>query len=76
MKDIIKNRILEKASAVTFEYRGIIGGVDPISSREFNMWYNDEAITVFSIDEVMNKKLFNGNSLAEIADDLEEIDGL
>lgn len=71
----IKDRINEICSLFSFEYNGIACGIDPLSVSEFNMWYGeDKNYTAQSIDEVMSVKLFDGNALNDIADEIDIID--
>ena len=62
--------------AIEFDYKGIAGGVDPFSDTHFDVWYGEELYVATSIDEVMSVKLFDGKSLTEIVDEIEEVDGL
>lgn len=73
----IKDRINEICTALEFDYKGLHSGVDPLSKTHFDMWYGEDIIyTATSIDEVMSVKLFDGKSLTEIVDEIEEVDGL
>ncbi len=67
----IHNRLLEFATAFTFDYKNKHGGVDPFNDTEFDMWYGDTLITVCSIDEVMNTPIFDGKSLTDIVDEID-----
>lgn len=70
----IKNRLDELASHLTFSYKGVSCGVDPLSRDHFNMWYGDSDFVADSLERVMNEPFFNGKSLAEIAEKIEIID--
>lgn len=70
----IKNRISEIASHFTFDYHNKSCGVDPFSENDFDMWCGDKLASAASIDDVMNKKFFDGKSLNEIADKINIID--
>ena len=70
----IRDRIAEIVTQITFTYNGKNCGVDPMSSTEFDMWYGDDLITVGSIEEVMSTKLFDDKSLADIVDDIEDLE--
>lgn len=72
----IKDRINEKATALLFDYKGIAGGVDPLSDTHFDVWYGEELYVATSIDDVMSVKLFDGKSLTEIVDEIENVEGL
>ena len=66
--ELIKNSILESFSVFSFEYRGKIGGIDPISDREFIMWYGDNNVTANSINNAMILPIFDNKSLTELID--------
>lgn len=70
----LKDRIAEIVTQITFTYNGKNCGVDPMSSTEFDMWCADEFVTVGSIEEVMNTKLFDDKSLADIVDDIDDLE--
>lgn len=70
----IIDRIAEIVTQITFIYNGKSCGVDPMSSTEFDMWYGDDIITVSSIEEVMNTKLFDDKSLSDIVEDVEDLE--
>ena len=67
----IKDYISSLCSHLTFDFHGKSCGIDPISSDHFDMWYGDNAITVTSIDDVMKQPFFDGQSLQDIADEIE-----
>lgn len=64
----VRKYLNELTSHLTFEFKGIPCGVDPLSKNHFEMWYGDKAFTARSIDEVMTVTLFDGKSLNEISD--------
>lgn len=66
----IRNRISELCSHFLFIYRNKECGVDPYNSTDFDLWCGEDTVTVKSIDEVMNKKFFDGMSLNEISDEI------
>ena len=70
----LKDRIAEIVTQITFTYNDKNCGVDPMSSTEFDMWCGDEFVTVGSIEEVMNTKLFDDKSLADIVDDIDDLE--
>ena len=72
--DEIRDRIAEIVTQITFNYNVKNCGVDPMSSTEFDMWYGDELLTASSIEEVMSTKLFDDKSLADIVDDIEDLE--
>ena len=70
----LKDRIAEIVTQITFTYNGKSCGVDQMSSTEFDMWYGDDFVTVGSIEEVMNTKLFDNKSLTDIFDDIDDLE--
>ena len=61
-------------------YKGKDFGIDPTGrvgspDATFCVWYGDEDIYLHSIDEVFTTPFFDGKSLSEILDDIEDIDG-
>ena len=70
----LKDRIAEIVTQITFTYNGKSCGVDLMSSTEFDMWYGDDFVTVGSIEEVMNTKLFDNKSLTDIFDDIDDLE--
>ncbi|NLK39818.1 MAG: hypothetical protein GX303_06210 [Clostridiales bacterium] len=72
--DSVKRRIGSLISHFTFDYAGMNCGVDPISSTHFDMWCEDDFITVDSIDRVMDTPFFNGKPLKSIVQNIIVID--
>lgn len=70
----LKNYLTNLIGHVTFEYNGYSCGIDPLSLNKFDMWYGNDAVTVNSIEKVMNEPLFNGKSLKDIWDDITNLD--
>ena len=66
----IRNRIAEMSSHVLFTYQGVKGGVDPISSEYFEIWFGDASDVATSLDAVMQLPIFNGLSLNAITEDI------
>ena len=63
----IKNSILESFSVFSFEYKGKIGGIDPISYSKFIMWYGEDNDTIAkNIDEAVTIPFFDGKSLTDL----------
>lgn len=61
-------------SHITFTYNGNACGVDPFRKDDFDMWCGDKMIKVHSIDEVMNLEFFDGKSLEEIIEDVDDLE--
>ena len=77
MKDKIRDRLYECVTHLLFDYKGKAGGVDPLArDKEYDMWYGDDSITVDSLDKAMKTKFFDGKSLEEISDEIENVEGL
>lgn len=70
----IKDRIASMASHVTFSYKGMDCGVDPLAQNRFDLWCGDSIITVDSIDAVMSTPFFIGQALKDIVQDLTNIE--
>lgn len=70
----LKNRIQSLVSYIGFDYNGVNCGIDPLARDHFDMWYGDEYYKAESIDDVMNYQLFNGKTLTEIFNDIENIE--
>lgn len=70
MKEFLENLI----SHVTFKYNGHSCGVDPLSADNYTLWYGEKCMTATSVDEVMNKKFFDGKSLSEIESDMVDLE--
>ncbi len=71
----LKAEILSLTNDIVFTYEGKIGGIFPISRKQISIGWNNEAYDFENengcIDEVMNAKIFDGRSLAEIAEELD-----
>lgn len=59
---------------VNFAYNGHSCGVDPMGRTKYDMWYGSNVVTVNSVEDVLNTKIFNGKSLIDIWDDLAGFD--
>lgn len=70
----IKEYLGGLTSHVMFEYNGYSCGVDPLSLDKFDMWYGDKSMTAHSIEEVMETKFFDGESLKDIWNDITDLE--
>lgn len=70
----IKEFLENLTGHIMFEYNGYLCGVDPLFADNYTMWYGAKCITATSIDEVMNRKFFDGKSLSEIEADIVELE--
>ena len=70
----VKNHLSGLIGHILFKFNGYSCGIDPLAKNSFDMWYGDHEITVDSIEKVLNVKFFGGKSLAEIWNDVTEID--
>ena len=61
-------------SHVLFDYHGKECGVDPFNEKHFDMWCGKDYMEAHSIDEVMNSPFFEGKTLEDIIDQLENIE--
>ena len=67
----LKKQISKMHSHILFEYKGKNCEIDPITKDKIAMWFGGEYLTVHSVDEAMQIKLFDGKSFDEIADEIE-----
>ncbi len=72
--DRIRERLLEFCCLMTFEYNGLDCDIDPFNPGLFHVTCNGQEQDVFSIDDVMNKPLFDGACLNDIADQINILD--
>lgn len=61
-------------SHILFSYHGKDCGVDPINRQHIDVWCGKDAITAKSVDEAMTYPLFEGKGLAEIVDEITDIE--
>lgn len=69
-----KNHIDHLAGCVNFTYNDYPCGVDPMGRTKYDMWYGDNAVTVDSVEKVLNTKFFDGQSLTDIWGDVTDLD--
>lgn len=72
--DAMKNQIDSLVSHILFDYSGKPCGIDPINRKHIDMWYGDDDYCAKSIDDAMAFPLFNGKSLSEICENIENIE--
>lgn len=74
----IKQTIEEMVGAVTFIYKNKMCGIDPIiQDGQYDMWYGEDIeYNAKTVKDVMNVPIFDGKSLIEIIDDIEQIEGI
>lgn len=70
----LKNRIALLETHILFDYNGKSCGIDPITLNQIDLWYGDNAVTVNSVDNAMQTPLFDGKSLADICDSIQNIE--
>lgn len=70
----LSDRIGEMCSHVLFDYNGKACGVDPIEPSRFDLWCGEQSTVATSLDEVMTLNFFDGKSLSEIVDDIENLE--
>ena len=61
----LRDYIASLCSHVTFDFHGKSCGVDPLAPDQIDLWCGDEA---------MNTPFFDGKSLNEIADKIENVE--
>lgn len=62
----LKNLIGSLTQDVTFEYNGKYVCINPWSAEKFEVGYGDKIKTYNNLDELMDDKFFDGNSLNDI----------
>ncbi len=62
----VVGRLREIVTCFEFEYNGFCCGVDPFSESDYDVWYGEQYAKMYSIDEVVNTKFFDGKTLEEI----------
>ncbi len=70
----IRNHLENLVGHVTFDYNGYSCGIDPLAIDKFEMWCGDNMTTLTSVEDVMDVKFFDGGSLADIWDDITDLD--
>lgn len=70
----IRQRLLEFCCLMTFEYKGMDCSIDPFNPKLFHVNCNGYEQDIFSIDDVMNKPLFGGECLNDIAEYIKILD--
>ena len=70
----IKNRLDEYCSILTFTYRGVDCDIDPFNPNKFHVRYGDTEMDYDSIEKVLYEPIYDGRSLSDIADKIQEIE--
>lgn len=70
----VKAYLANLTGHVTFNYNGYYCGIDPLAQNKFDLWCGSDETTVNSIDEVVTAKFFDGKSLEDIWNDVENLD--
>ena len=55
---------------IEFEYNGIWGSICPFSRKCISLCYDENEVTVNSVDAAMNEPFINGRTLNEISEKL------
>lgn len=55
---------------IDFEYRGKVGSICPFSRTDISLSYDDQEVTVSSVDAAMSEPFIEGHSLAELCEEL------
>ena len=72
----IQDRIESLCTHVLFDYREKECGVDPLDASHFNMWCGTDFMEAHSIEEVMQAPFFEGKTLQDIIDQIENVEGI
>lgn len=72
--DLIKLCLDEMRTHVLFDYKNISCGIDPLSKNKYDLWYGDKSYTAKSVDEALDMKIFDGNSINQISDKIENLE--
>lgn len=67
----LRDTILSLTQDVVFVYNGITCCINPWNASKFELGYGDTVRTYDDIDELMNDKIFAGQSLNDIADKID-----
>lgn len=70
----LRDFIVSLCSHVTFDFHGKSCGVDPLAPDQIDLWCGDDTLTAASVSEAMNTPFFDGKSLNEIADKIENVE--
>ncbi len=70
----IKNRLLEFSGLMVFKFGEMECDIDPFNQHLFHVACNGTEKDIYSIEDVMEKPLFAGYSLNEIAEEIEILD--
>lgn len=70
----IKSCLSEHRGTFTFDYKNKRYGIEPYCDTELEIWHEDTAVTVQSLNEVMDIPFFDGKTLTDIADEIEIIE--
>lgn len=66
----IRDDVINTQSCYIFDYKGKACGIDP-TGDSFDVWYGDDDYNFASIDEVFDAKIFDGKSLKDVVDKIE-----
>jgi len=69
----LRNKIASLATHILFDYNGKSCGIDPISASHIDIWYGDSAMTANSVEEAMQTPLFDGMSLTDICELMQNV---
>lgn len=67
----LKDTILSLTQDVVFVYNGITCCINPWNTSKFELGYDDTVRVYDDIDELMNDEIFDGQSLNDIADNID-----
>lgn len=56
---------------IEFEYQGKWGSICPFSREDISLCYDEQEVTVFSVDAAMKEPFIAGRSLEEISEEIQ-----
>lgn len=66
--------VASRASHLLFTHQGKNCGIDPFNLNEFDVWYGEEAVVLTGVEQVFNTPFFDGKTLTEIFEEVEDWD--
>lgn len=70
----LEKRINSLCTHVLFDYKGHSCGIDPLALDDFDMWCGESYMRAKNIDEVINSPFFEGKSLCNIINEIENLE--
>lgn len=70
----LRDFVASLTSHITFDFHGKSCGIDPLAPDQIDLWCGEDAMTATSVSEAMETPFFDGKSLNEIADKIENVE--